>query len=457
MMTRLNDGPATALSNSTWHVVQHIVGNAWAKSVVRTAGARVMVLVLGLGSTVALARGLGPDGRGVYGLTMTLATLGLVAVNFGFPTANTLIGSREASKLPTLVSNTLVMASAVGALGVVLVASLWVFGVTTSALSLVLLLLAVAWLPVGVVFLQLQPLLLTQGQAGRFSLAESGWQLTSVALVVALWLTDTLTPASAFAVVLAAFGLGAMYVTRAVRQGQPFAAPSLTLWRRMLPSSAGSWGVQVSSIALARLDVLAVGSLLGTRVLGLYLVAVTVCEAIMVLPGTVAALLLPKLAAIRADEHRSRATRQVLAVTALGMAGVVGLTAVVAEPAVRLVFGVEYGEATAALYWLLPGIALFGVHTVAAHHLLAVGAARGVITAQSVGVVLNLGLAFLLLQPLGLAGAGLASTISYGVVLAMTTTKAIRRSPRSPASCGERARSLRELRAQQRTSAEGVE
>ena len=80
------------------------------RGVASTAGTRMVVLVLGLGSTVALARGLGPTGRGVYALAMTLATLGVVALNFGFHTANTYFASRERETLPALISNTFALA-----------------------------------------------------------------------------------------------------------------------------------------------------------------------------------------------------------------------------------------------------------------------------------------------------------------------------------------------------------
>ena len=106
-------------------------GNPWVRGVAGTAGTRLVVLVLGLGSTIALAHGLGPTGRGVYALAMTFATLGVVALNLGFHTVNTYFASREPETLPTLISNTFALAAAVGAAGALLLGVSRVLGFET--------------------------------------------------------------------------------------------------------------------------------------------------------------------------------------------------------------------------------------------------------------------------------------------------------------------------------------
>lgn len=402
-----------------------VTGSPWVRGVASTAGTRMVVLVLGLGSTVALARGLGPTGRGVYALAMTLATLGVVALNFGFHTANTYFASRERETLPALISNTFALALLVAAIGAVVLALTRTLGLSTDPLPFALALLVVAWLPVGLVFIQLQPLLLVVHRLRMFNVAEAGWQIASVALVVALWATDRLTPTSAFVAVLAAFVAGTVAVALSLGSAwRPRPLPSLSLARRALPYAARTYATTLTGFALIRLDIFLVENRLGTRQVGLYAVAVTICEAIQVLPTTIGALLLPKVASLTDDAERWLITRRTLIATAAIMVGICGLVGVVARPAVRIVYGQEFLPSTTPLYWLLPGIVLLGANAVLIHYFLAVGMPAAVVVMQAVAVVLNICLELVLLGPLGLAGAGLASTIAYGAMFAATLTYA---------------------------------
>lgn len=395
------------------------------RGVAGTAGTRVAVLLLGLGSTVALARGLGPTGRGVYALAMTLATLGVVALNLGFHTANAYFASRERETLPALVSNTFALAATVAVVGAAVLVLFRALGVGTGPPPFALAVLVVCWLPVGLVFIQLQPLLVVLGRLRMFNVAEAGWQLASVLLVVLLWATDRLTPTSAFVVVLAAFVGGTIAVTLNLGSvWRPRPRPSAQLFRRALPYAARTYATTLTGFALVRLDIFLVENRLGTRDVGLYAVAVTICEAIQVLPTTIGALLLPKVAALTDEGERWSVTRRALLATGAIMVAICGIVAVVARPAIRIAYGEAFLPSTTPLYWLLPGIVMLGANTVLIHYFLAVGMPTRVVVTQAVAVALNIGLELALLGPLGLAGAGLASTIAYGAMFAATLTYA---------------------------------
>ena len=399
----------------------HTARNPWVRGVAGTAGTRIVVLVVGLAATVALARGLVPTGRGVHALAMTVATLGVVALNLGFHTANTYFASRERDTLPTLVANTFAMAGAIALAGTLLLAAARVFGLDPDPLPFALAVLVVAWLPVGLLFIQLQPLLLVVDRLRMYNLAEAGWQLTSVALVVVLWATGHLTPTTAFAVTLGALAAGTVLIARDLRPvRRPRLRPSVPLFRRALPYAARTYATTVTGFALVRLDIFLVEGRLGTRQVGLYAVAVTICEAIQVLPTTIGALLLPKVSAVSDGAEQWRMTRRVLVVTAPVMLGICGLVALVARPAIRLLYGDAFLPSVTPLYWLLPGIVLLGINAVLIHHFLAVGMPSTIVVAQAAAVALNIGLELVLLGPMGLAGAGLASTVAYGAMLAAT-------------------------------------
>ena len=287
--------------------------------------------------------------------------------------------------------------------------------------------LVVAWIPVGLVFIQLQPLLLVLDRLRTFNVAEAGWQLLSVALVVGLWATGHLTPTTAVGVTLAALAAGTLLVSRDLLPAwRPRPRPSLKLFRRTFPYAARSYATAVTGFALLRLDILLVENRLGTRQVGLYAIAFTVCEAIQVLPTTIGALLLPKVAALDDEGARWMVTRKVALGTAALMLVVCGLAAIMARPAIGIIYGNEFLPSVTPLYWLLPGVVLLGVNTVFVHYFLAVGMPPAIVVAQAVAVVVDVVLALLLLRPHGLAGAGMAASIAYGALFAMTLAYASR-------------------------------
>jgi O-antigen/teichoic acid export membrane protein len=102
------------------------------------------------------------------------------------------------------------------------------------------------------------------------------------------------------------------------------------------------------------------------------------------------------------------------------MVAICSLAGVVARPAIRVVYGQAFLPSTTPLYWLLPGIVLLGANAVLIHYFLAVGMPALVVAMQGVAVVLNIGLELVLLSTLGLAGAGLASSVAYGAMFAAT-------------------------------------
>lgn len=138
------------------------------------------------------------------------------------------------------------------------------------------------------------------------------------------------------------------------------------------------------------------------------------------LPTTIGALLLPKVAALDDEGARWMVTRKVALGTAALMLVVCGLAAIMARPAIGIIYGNEFLPSVTPLYWLLPGVVLLGVNTVFVHYFLAVGMPPAIVVAQAVAVVVDVVLALLLLRPHGLAGAGMAASIAYGALFAMT-------------------------------------
>jgi O-antigen/teichoic acid export membrane protein len=118
----------------------------------------------------------------------------------------------------------------------------------------------------------------------------------------------------------------------------------------------------------------------------------------------------------RAAEIAAVACRNTLFVAAVAAAGLAGAATVLVEP----VFGRAFGDATEAVYWLLPGvIALSGAKVLSSYLF-----SQGKMAINSLFAMIALGgtLLFdlLLIPPFGIAGAAAASSIAYSTSTVLT-------------------------------------
>lgn len=168
----------------------------------------------------------------------------------------------------------------------------------------------------------------------------------------------------------------------------------------------------LASYLLLRVDVVIVANLLGVRAVGLYSVAVVFAEAVWVLSNAIT------LAA--AERQAAEDEREALDVTArvARMSVFVTVAAslaigVLARPAITLVYGEPYEAAMAAVWPVLAASVAMALWRAVSPAVVR-AASPAFVSAVSVGALtLNVVGNLVLVRPLGIAGAGLASALSY--------------------------------------------
>ena len=163
-----------------------------------------------------------------------------------------------------------------------------------------------------------------------------------------------------------------------------------------------------------RLDMFILGAMTNPAAVGIYTVSVRVAEQLWIFSSAISSVLLPHIAGMEDEEARrsmtSLVSRNVLWLSVVAALAVWGLSFVLVDA----LFGQAYHQAAAVLRILLPGIAVGGMARILSNHLAGIGRpqinmyfAMGTV---SMNVVLNI----LLISRLGVAGAALATTITYG-------------------------------------------
>lgn len=385
-----------------------------------TLSTRVAMLMLALASSVVLARGLGPEGRGLFALVLLLPDLARTFGLLGFDQANIVYAGLSPAGRRALVWQSLFLALVLGTLaalvcGVYLLAGapgipglvrgpFWLYWLPLATLPASLLVAFWGELIRGMNLILLANLLELSGKFAAVGLLA----LTTLGLglgVQGAVLVDAALPALTAVVLL-------FCLHRLSLWGPPRLDPAL--WRNSLRLAAPSYAASMLGYLNYRADHFVVAALLSPEQLGLYVIAVTLAERLWILVGAVANALLPHLtnSPTRDPSLSARIARNTLVWT-----GSVGALAyLLAHPVVELLFSSAFSGAVSPLRWLLPGIVALTPAKVVVAELLARQRVRFLVWVSGAGLLANLAGNLLLIPLMGIAGAALASTISYSAI-----------------------------------------
>lgn len=164
-----------------------------------------------------------------------------------------------------------------------------------------------------------------------------------------------------------------------------------------------------------KLDVFIVSFFAGSASVGRYTLAVSLAQLLWLMSNSVASVLLPKVAASTdiADNirHTTRVNRLSLWATAI-FALALGL---LASQAIPVLYGEAFRPSINALLWLLPGIVVFSIANVLAAYIAAVGKPRLNLLVSCVSLIVTVVLDLMLIPRLDIVGASIASTASYSL------------------------------------------
>ncbi len=164
-----------------------------------------------------------------------------------------------------------------------------------------------------------------------------------------------------------------------------------------------------------RLDVFLVNGYLGAGPVGIYTVSARLAELLWNLPSAVSFVIFPRAAASE-SKAMNRFTPRVVAAT-LALTGVGGLILAAVGPwFIRLVYSDKFMGAYAPMLVLLPGVVLVGGARVLVSEI--AGRGHPIYNSINAGLALVLTVVgdIILIPRMGIMGAAVASTISYGAV-----------------------------------------
>jgi O-antigen/teichoic acid export membrane protein len=391
-----------------------------ARNIFTTLSARVLVVGLALVSSVVLARGLGPEGRGVFALLLLLPELVKSLGLLGFEQANAVFAGLEPQRRRALAWHSAWTALTVGtivaaaAIGYVDAGAPGLESLTE--LPLWLCVLPLALVPARLLTEYWSAVLRGMNRILVLNVVEVSFRLATLALMVLT--VVTLGGGVAGAVAADSGAVLGMVVVLGVLLGAGGALGQPTidagLWKRTARFALPTHCASIMSYLNYRIDQFIIAVLLPPEQLAFYVIAVDIAERLWIIPGAVSTALLPHLTN---SPRRDPATAALVARHAViwtGLACVV--VGALAGVAVEVLYSTAYAETASPLRWLLPGVFTLTVGKVLVAELLARTKVRFTIWLSAIAVTVNVGANLLLIPRLGLAGAGMASSLSYTAV-----------------------------------------
>lgn len=394
----------------------------FARQTLLTLGAKVVTLALGLLISVILARGLGPEGKGIYTLAVLFPTLIVTFINLGLGPATVYYVAQETHPLKKVFgSNTLLSLLLGGAgslVGLVLIALFptWVFPEIDRGYLLLALILI--------------PLNLFQGQVGNQILLGARRIKEFNASVILASLTFLLL----LFVAIVGFGAGVPGAIWASALSSALVCAVLFVWIRRLAGGfsfrlamdyvrdALGYGLKtyvgnIIGFLNYRIEVLLLGLLMPAAALGFYSVAVGLAEKLWLVSQSAATLIFPVIAAEKDEQKRKEFTpivsRNILLITLLGAIALYLLS----PWFVVFLYSDSYLPTVQLFRILLPGIVFLSVSRILANDIAGRGKPLLNTYVGGLGLVIQVVLNLALIPRFGAVGSAWATSISYGLIL----------------------------------------
>jgi stage V sporulation protein B len=382
----------------------------------------IVAIVLAVANNIIIARALGSAGKGSYDLALTTAMLLTVALGFSLPVGVTYVVARGRANLRRLAWQLAGLAMLFGALATVV---LYVLRLTSFANSFIppdmgkwaIVLIVTAAILAEIVNYWRAMLNGRQEiiQANRSDLISRAGHVLLLLLVAGVMAAQhhRASPALFIAVYIIALMLANLFFLKPLGPALQTSRGASGL-REVVAYSFTCYLGNFTQFLNYRLDVFIVTYFSGVQKLGLYTLAVSLGQMIWLVSKAAATVLLPNVAASQeAAAANAKRTAQITRIAFMISAASALLLAVFAAPLVPWIFGEEFRPSVTPLLLLLPGIVAFSAANVIASYLAGIGKPQLNLYVALAGVIVTVVLDVLLIPRFDIAGAAIASTLSY--------------------------------------------
>lgn len=392
--------------------------NGFSKKTLVTFFTSVFIFLLDIVVLILISRILGPNGKGIYTLTLLIPTLLATFGNFGIASANVYFVGAKKYKTEDIISNSFIFSIIIGAFLVFLffcLSNLTFFTnfIKSAQLDINLLWLVVLVIPVSLFSSMLQSII--QGREeiikyNKINIIQSSAQFLAILLFLVFLRKGVLGAISAYVVSILCSFVFCFYLIRKVAKFR--VSFHKKVFFDSLVFGFKVYLANILSYLNYRLDMLIIAVFLDPVAIGIYSIAVGMAEKLFIIPGAVSVVLFPRISSIaesEANDFTPKAVRKIMFLLTLSCIGL----AIFIKPIIYILFGPAFLPAFLPFLILLPGIIAFGLSGTLASDLSGRGKPQYAILSSITCLVVNIILNIILIPRWGISGAAFASTVGY--------------------------------------------
>jgi O-antigen/teichoic acid export membrane protein len=390
----------------------------FARKVIETLLTRVILIGIGFVTSIIVARILGPEGRGVYSVASTTGALVVQFGNIGLHASNSYYVAKNRELLLPLLSNTFFVSLGLG-FGLAIIAQI-LFSIQPGLAPIQgpILILTLAWVPFGLLYLLLQNLLIGTQNIRAYNNIEVGNRVISVLVIAGLILANWVTVETVYVsglVALMVCILWTFWQFKVSFLSLPFFSSRLFLDN--IRYGIKAYLSAIFAFLILRSDMLMIQYILGPIQAGYYSVAVSLADMVYMIPAVVGTIIFPKLSTMDNDVEKWKYTKKVIFY--LGIA--LSLTIILAIPLSKSIIQILYGKAflPAVPAFVILGVAavFYGINNLLSNCLAAMDFPWFIVNIYMVVAVVNIFVNLFMIKIFGIVGASLSSLICYFILM----------------------------------------
>lgn len=403
------------------------VESEFIRKVGETFATRILLIGAGLVTSVIVARILGPEGRGLFAVAMTIGVTGVQFGNMGLQASNTYYVARSRELLPVLLGNTLFVSFVFGGLAAVGAWGIFWLSPGLAPVNGLLLVMGLAWIPFGLAHLLSHNLLLGIQKVRVYNKIALFNKVLDIVLIGAVILLGFFTVEVVFIAVWGALVVSFFWILWHLQRH--FSGPPLLsfgFFRESIGYGFKAYLASFFAFLVLRVDLLMVQYLRGAKETGYYSIAASMADMIYVLPTVVGMILFPKLSALADDMERWRLAKKATLGIAAVLVPISAMAVFLAKPLIRLLYG-EVFLPSAIPFWILSvAMVFYGVNNMVSIYFASVGFPWFAVYVWVIVSLLNIVLNLFAIPAYGTLGAAASSLICYATILGVQYLYAVR-------------------------------
>ena len=398
-----------------------LINSDFVRKVAETFATRILLIGIGLVTSVIVARILGPEGQGLYAVAVVIGVIGVQFANMGLHASNTYYVARDRKLLPSLVGNTLVASFVFGGIGAAITLVIFSMWPKLSPIDGPLLTLALLWIPLGLAYMLLQNLLLGIQEVRTYNKIELANKVFAVSSICLLILMGAVTVETIYSVGLFVLIVSLFWILRQLK-GHIHCSPipSFALFKNSLSYGFKAYISAFAALMIQRVDLLMINYYLGKKQAGLYSIAVSLIDMLFLLPIVVGTIAFPKLCAMGEWHQRLKYTKKIVTVMIGIIIPLIIIIFFTAEFIITTLYGVNFAASAGPLSWFLPGLFVWSIEVMYRKLLISIDYPSAIVWSWIGAFCLNIALNFVLIQRFGINGAAAASSLTYFAVASVT-------------------------------------